>query len=100
MKHWHYKFVGYNKKGEGNTVLFPVEVSVKDYDSEAEALYEVKQKIDRKYYYCKESWECTACSLNEEQIEAQKKHAEAAESISKQMEKIHDNWFIKLFKKI
>lgn len=100
-KHWHYKFVGYNKKGEArNEIMFPAEVLVKDYDSEAEALHEVKQKIDRKHYYCKEAWECTACGLQEEQVEAQKEQVEVQSRIAKSMEKLNDNnWFIRLFRK-
>ena len=99
-KHWHYKFIGFDKKGEArNEIMFPVEISVKDHVSEADALFEAKQKLTRKYYFCKEAWECTTCDLQEEQVEVQKKHAELVENVSKQMEKLQENWFTKLFKK-
>ena len=99
-KHWHYKFIGFDKKGDlRNEIMFPVEISVKDYESEADALFEAKQRLVRKHYFCKEAWECTVCGLQEEQVEAQKKHTDIAEKVSKQMEKFGENWLTRLFKK-
>ena len=94
--HWHFKFVGYNEKGEGNTIMFPVEATIINQETEAEALWELKQKIDRKNYYCKEAWECDRCYLQEEQLAQNKRQVEAVENMTKVM---HENWFIRLFKK-
>lgn len=90
-KHWHYKFVGFNKKVGENNIMFPVEIAVKGNYDEAEALNEVKQMIDRKHYYCKEAWSCDSCTIQREQIEVQKRMA-----IS--MENLDIPWWKKLLK--
>ena len=63
--HWHFQFIGYNEMKEGGQIIMPVQIIIINKDSEAEALFEAKDKIERKNYYLNQAWQCKSCNLQE-----------------------------------
>ena len=45
--HWHFQFIAYNEMKEGGQIMMPVQIIIINQDSEAEALFEAKSKIER-----------------------------------------------------
>ena len=83
----HWKFIGYDKtviskNEQGIKVthfIFPTEITVNHFKTEAEALAGARKGLKRKEFYLKEAWECTQCQSIEEQREMMKmlkKHIE------------------------
>lgn len=65
-KHNHYIFLGYDesKKLENGTTImeFAVKIEVQDAPSEEVGLTRAKQLVKRKNYYLEKTFECSACS--------------------------------------
>ena len=94
MKHYHYKFVAYNKYDKERKMFdFGTEITVIGQETEADALHEASNQIKRKGYWLKECWQCSNCGLQEEQLKVQKE-------VVKEMKKLHEpGWFSKLIKR-
>lgn len=78
FKHKHWTFIVTDKEPD-ETGKFSVaaEVTVKDWDTEEEALEAVKKVVTRKYYVLRSVWECTQCAYLAQQASSAAQVAKA-----------------------